>query len=121
MIVIMFGDKIIMGGGIMHLTIRGHHLTLTEAIEEKIKSQFEKITKHIDQVGSVQVILEKDHHCATLSHRGQENHTAEVILRLPGKEFFAHATADDMYKAIDLITEKMRRQLDRYKNLKKVA
>lgn len=110
-----------MGGGIMHLIIRGHHLTLTTAIEEKIKTQFEKITKHIDQISSIQVILGKDHRLTALSHKGQDNHTAEVILRLPGKELFAQATADDMYLAINLVTEKMRRQLERHKNLKKAA
>lgn len=105
----------------MHLTIRGHHLTLTAAIEEKIKTQFDKLTKHLDQVGSVQVILAKDHRLTALTHKGQDNHTAEVILRLPGKELFAQATADDMYQAINLVTEKMRRQLERHKNLKKAA
>lgn len=105
----------------MQLTIRGHHLTITPAIEETIKNQFEKITRHLDQVCSVQVFLEKDHQLTTLSHKGDDNHTAEVILRLPGKELFAQATSDDMYKAINLLTEKLRRQIERYKAVKKAA
>ena len=105
----------------MHLVIRGHHLTVTAALEEKIKTQFDKITKHLDQVSSLQVILQKDHRIAEHSHKGEDNHSAEVILRLPGKELFAQASADDMYKAIDAVSEKLRRQLERYKNLKKAA
>ena len=110
-----------MGGGNMHLTIRGHHLTITPAIEEKIKSQFDKVIKYLDHVSSIQVILEKDHRLNALSHKGEDNHIAEVILRLPGKELFAQAAADDMYSAINLVTEKLKRQIERYKSVKKVA
>lgn len=105
----------------MHLAIRGHHLSITPAIEEKIQTQFEKITKHLDHVSSVQVILQKDHRLNALSHKGEDNHLAEVILRLPGKELFAQAAADDMYVAINLVVEKLKRQIERYKSLKKVA
>lgn len=105
----------------MHLTIRGHHLSITPAIEEKIQTQFEKITQHLDQVTSIQVILQKDHRLTALSHKGEDNHLAEVILRLPGKELFAQAAADDMYTAIHLVGEKLKRQIERYKSLKKVA
>lgn len=110
-----------MGGGSMQLVIRGHHLTITPAIEAKIKTQFDKITKHLDQVISIQVILEKDHRPKALTHKGEDNHIAEVILRLPGKEFFAQAAADDMYTAINILTEKLKRQIERYKSVKKAA
>ena len=105
----------------MQLIIRGHHLAITPAIEEKVKLQFEKLSKHLDHVSSVQVILEKDHRLTALSHKGEYNYSAEVILRLPGKELFAKASADDMYTAIAFMTEKLRRQLERHKTLKKVA
>ena len=105
----------------MQITIRGHHLAITPAIEEKIKYHFEKLTKHLDQVSSIQVYLGKDHRLNTLSHKGEGNHNAEVIVRLPGKELFAQASADDMYHAIYMMTEKMRRQLERYKTMIKAA
>ena len=108
----------------MQITISGHHLVITPAIEDKIKTQFAKLTKHQDHIGSVQVKLKKDHRLDAISHKGQDNHSAEVILRLPGKEIFAQAAADDMYQAITLLVEKTRRQLerlDRHKNIKFVA
>ena len=110
-----------MGGGTMQFMIRGHHLTVTPAIEEKIKAQFVKMNKYLDQVCSIQVILEKDHRLTSPSHKGQDNHNVEMILRLPGKELFAQASADDMYQAITLVTEKLRRQLERHKTMKKAA
>ncbi len=104
----------------MNIAIRGHHLAITPAIEEKITAQFAKMTKHFDDVCSMQVKLEKVHRLTTRSHKGQDNHRAEVILRLPGKELFAHAAADDMYQAITLLSEKLRHQLECYRT-KKVA
>jgi putative sigma-54 modulation protein len=108
----------------MHISIRGHHLVITPAIEEKIIAQFGKLTQHIDHVCSLQVKLKKDHRLHTLSHKGQDNLSAEVIMRLPGKELFAQVCADDMYHAISLLVEKTRRQierLDRHKDSKFVA
>ena len=45
----------------MQITIRGHHLSITPAIEENIKTKFSQMTKHLDQVNSMQVKLSKDH------------------------------------------------------------
>ena len=101
----------------MQITIRGHHLSITPAIEESIKTKFSQMTKHLDQVNSMQVKLSKDHQIDKRSKRGSSNHIAEAIVRLPGIEFFAHATADDMYTSIKILTEKLKKQIDRYREM----
>lgn len=45
------------------------------------------MTKHLDQVNSMQVKLSKDHQIDKRSKRGSSNHIAEAIVRLPGIEF----------------------------------
>ena len=97
----------------MQITIRGHHLTITPAIEENIKTKFSQMTKHLDQVNSMQIKLAKDHQIDKRSHKGSANHIAEAIIRLPGIELFAQATADDMYTSINKLTEKLKRQIGR--------
>ena len=101
----------------MQITIRGHHLTITPAIESTIHSKFDPLLSHIDQVNSLQVILSKDHQIDKRSHKGSANHVAEVIIRLPGAELFAQASADDMYAAIKKVTDKMKRQLLKHRKL----
>ena len=59
----------------------------------------------------------RDHQIDKRSRKGSSNHIAEAIIRLPGIEFFAHATADDMYTSIKLLTEKLKRQIDRYREM----
>ena len=94
----------------MQMTIRGHHLSITPAIENTIREKFAQMTKHLDQVNSVQVKLSKDHQLDKLSRKGSGNHIAEAIVRLPGVELFAQASADDMYSSITQLTEKLKRQ-----------
>ena len=102
---------------VMQITIRGHHLTVTPAIEEDIRLKFAEMTKHLDQVNSMQVKLMKDHQVDKRSKKGSENHVAEAIIRLPGVELFAQATADDMYKSIHKMMEKIKRQLQRHRQI----
>ena len=101
----------------MQITIRGHHLSITPAIEENIRDKFAEMTKHIDQVNSMQVKLSKDHQLDKRSKKGSANHIAEAIVRLPGIELFAQASADDMYTSIKQLTEKLKKQLDRYRKM----
>ena len=101
----------------MQITIRGHHLSITPAIEQTIKTKFAQMTKHLDQVNSMQIKLSKDHQTDKRSKKGSSNHIAEAIIRLPGFEFFAHATADDMYTSIKMLTEKLKKQLERHREM----
>ena len=102
---------------VMQITIRGHHLTVTPAIEEDIRLKFAEMIKHLDQVNSMQVKLMKDHQVDQRSRKGSLNHIAEAIIRLPGAELFAQATADDMYTSIKKMTEKLKRQLHRHRQM----
>ncbi len=101
----------------MQIVIRGHHLTITPAIEENIRCKFAEMTKHLDQVNSMQVKLSKDHQIDKRTHKGSDNHIAEAIVRLPGIELFAQACADDMYTSIKKLTEKLKRQLYKHRKI----
>lgn len=72
----------------MQITIRGHHLSITPAIEDTIKTKFQQMTKHLDQVNSMQVKLSKDHQIDKRSKKGSSNHIAEAIIRLPDSVLF---------------------------------
>lgn len=101
----------------MQITIRGHHLSITPTIEENIRCKFAHMVKHFDQVNSMQVKLSKDHQLDKISKKGSANHIAEAIVRLPGVELFAQATADDMYTSIKKLTEKLKKQLQRHRDI----
>lgn len=97
----------------MNVTIRGHHITVTEAMNNAVHDKLTKIERHFDQIQSVQVILSLDNSGA--SDGGQKTHKAEAIMRVSGQEMFVQALEDDMYKAINEMADKLERQVRKYK------
>ena len=97
----------------MNVTIRGHHITVTEAMNNVVHDKLAKIARHFDQIQSIQVILSLDNSGA--SDGGQKSHKAEAIMRVSGQEMFVQALEDDMYKAINEMADKLDRQVSKYK------
>ena len=89
----------------MQLTISGHHLEITSAIREYITQKFSKLERHFEQITSTSVILTVD----------KLTHNAEATIHVSGGELFANSQHEDMYAAIDALTDKLDRQLIKYK------
>ena len=89
----------------MNLTIRGHHLDITPAMREYVLSKVDRIKRHFDQVIDISVILTVE----------KLNQKAEITLHVWGKDIHCEAIDSDMYAAIDLVTDKLDRQLLKHK------
>jgi putative sigma-54 modulation protein len=89
----------------MNLAINGHHLDVTPAIREHLEQKLAKIKRHFDNVIDITVFLSVE----KLRHR------AEINLNLPGKELSAEAIEGDLYAAIDLVIDKLDRQVLKHK------
>lgn len=97
----------------MNISISGHHISVTDAMNSAVREKLEKVERHFDQIQSIQVILSLDNSGA--SDGGQKSHKAEAILRVSGQEMFVQACDDDMYKAINEMADKLDRQVRKYK------
>lgn len=89
----------------MQINITGHHVDLTAALNDYVNSKFDKLERHFDNISNVQV---------TLSIEKTRN-KAEANLHLSGKEIFASDEQEHMYAAIDGLSDKLDRQIIRYK------
>ena len=89
----------------MNLNISGHHLEITPAIREYVVSKFARVLRHIDNVIDASVILSLE----PLKHK------AEVTLRVPGKDIHCEAQEENLYAAIDLLTDKADRLVLQHK------
>jgi len=89
----------------MQATISGHHVEITDALREIIKTKLEKLERHFDQISSINVILSVE----------KQRQTAEATIHIAGADLAANATHDDMYTAIDQLTDKLDRQLIKHK------
>lgn len=90
----------------MNLNVSGHHVDVTPAIRVYVRSKLERVTRHFDHVIDAHVIL-------TVSRLAQK---AEVTLRLRGKDLHCESEEQDLYAAIDLLADKLDRQILRYKD-----
>ncbi len=89
----------------MNLNITGHHVEVTPAIRDYVGSKLDRVIRHFDNVTSASVIL-------SVEKLAQK---AEVTLHVRGKDIFAESQDEDMYAAIDLMTDKLDRQVLKYK------
>ena len=89
----------------MNLSITGHHIDVTPALRDYLRQKLERVTRHFDKVIDVKAFLSVD----------KLVQKAEVNLHVPGKEIFAEASHEDLYAAIDLLMDKLDRQVLKFK------
>lgn len=89
----------------MNFNITGHHLDVTPAIRAYVEEKLGRVTRHFDQVIDVAVILTVE----KLTQR------AEVSVHMPGKDVFVEAADADLYAAIDILADKLDRQILKHK------
>jgi putative sigma-54 modulation protein len=90
----------------MNLNVSGHHLEVTPAIRTYVHSKLERIARHFDHVIDAHVILTVD----------KLRQKAEATLHVRGKDLHCECEQEDLYAAIDLLADKLDRQVLRYKD-----
>lgn len=94
----------------MNLTISGHHLEVTPALRGYVTSKMDRITRHFDQVVDVKVLLTVDN-----MKEKERRQRAECNVHVKGRDLFAESSHADLYAAVDELTDKLDRQVGRYK------
>lgn len=89
----------------MHIDVTGRRLEITDALREYVFQKFARLERHFDKINHVHAILSVE----------KNTQKAEASIHLAGGEIFADAKADDMYAAIDALTDKLVRQLEKHK------
>ncbi len=89
----------------MQLNISGHQLDITDALRDYVTEKMARLERHFDKITNVQVTLEVE----------KLRQKAEATLHIAGGEVVANADHEDMYAAIDLLTDKLDRQLIKHK------
>lgn len=89
----------------MQLNISGHHLDITDPIRDYVTNKLSRLEKHYDRITSTNVILSVE----------KLVQKAEATVHVSGGELFADAEHEDLYAAIDSLTDKLDRQLIKYK------
>jgi putative sigma-54 modulation protein len=89
----------------MNLNLTGNHLDITPAIRDYVVAKLDRITRHFDHVIDVQLVMS----VAKLRHKVEAN------LHARGKDIHVEAVELDMYAAIDVLVDKLDRQVVKHK------
>ncbi|MEO5701498.1 MAG: ribosome-associated translation inhibitor RaiA [Casimicrobiaceae bacterium] len=92
----------------MNLNLTGNHLNITPAIRDYVLGKLERVNRHFDHVIDVNVVMSVD----------KLQHKIEVNLHTRGKDIHAEAIESDMYAAIDVLIDKLDRQVLKHKEKK---
>ncbi len=89
----------------MRVNISGHHLELTHSLRSYVTSKLDRLERYHDKITTTDVTLSVD----------KLEQKAEARLHVRGADLFADSVSNDMYTAIDTLTDKLNRQLIRHK------
>lgn len=85
----------------------GHNVEVTPILRDYAMKKFSRLEKHSHRITSMHVILDVN--------KLRSVQMAEARLHVPGAEIYAKAESEDMYKTIDMLVDKLVRQLDKHK------
>src|SRR5665647_1427951 len=89
----------------MKLEIRGKNIEMTDALKDYTTKRLSKLEKYIEDARIAQVAL---------SVQG-ERHKVEVTIPLNGVILRGEVASEDMYTAIDMVVEKLEKQIEKHK------
>ncbi|WP_182185896.1 ribosome hibernation-promoting factor, HPF/YfiA family [Pectinatus frisingensis] len=86
-------------------TIRGKNIEITPALHDYVEKKVGRVTKYFDTVGEITVLL-------TVT---KGRHIVEVTVPVEGILLRGEESTMDMYTSIDLVIEKLERQIRKHK------
>ena len=98
----------------MKLLIQGNNIAVTESIHDYVESKLDKATKHFQTFAT-----KVDVHLSVANNaRINSKHKAEVTVYANGTVIRAQEGSENLYASIDLVSDKIARQLRKYKEKK---
>lgn len=89
----------------MQINLSGHHVDITPAIRTYVANKLERLERHFDHVTDIRVMLSVE----------KLRQKAEATINLSGASLFADAVHEDLYAAIDALSDKLDRQIKKHK------
>lgn len=89
----------------MKVQVRGRNMEVTGALKEYVEKRLGKLDKYMDNMGEAQVTLTVE----------KETHRIEVTIPINGMILRGEEATGDMYASIDLVVEKLEKQIEKYK------
>lgn len=90
----------------MQVVVIGRHLEVTPAIREYAEKKAEKLLKYYNRIQEIEVVLDV---------RANQHYVKMIVNAEHNNMFTANVTDDDLYASVDLVVDKLEKQLTRHK------
>ena len=97
----------------MKIVIEGKNIELTKALKDYVNEKLSRLQHHYENVIKGHEIKVKL--SVAKNPRIANNNITEVTIFLDGKIIRSEEASEDMYASIDLVVDKLNRQIDKYK------
>lgn len=89
----------------MNITVRGKNIEVTPALRDYVEKKASRITKYFSDVKEVNAVLSVK----------KNEHSVELTVSVNSIILRAQEKTEDMYTSIDLVVDKIERQITKYK------
>lgn len=89
----------------MAITVRGKNIEVTPALKDYVAKRIGKVTKYFDVLGEITAVLTVE----------KGRHIVEVTVPVNGILLRGEESTTDMYTSIDLVIEKLEKQIEKYR------
>jgi len=89
----------------MQINFTGHRMELTPALRTFTQEKFDKLARHFDNITAINVVFDVE----------KLRQIAEATILVAKGELHASSESEDMYAAIDILVDKLDRQLIKHK------
>jgi len=90
----------------VQIVVTGRHVEVTDDVREYAQSKASKLPRYYDRVQAIELVFDHE----------SDQFTAEMIVRVDkSQSFVASEMGPDTFALVDLLVDKMERQLTRHK------
>jgi len=94
----------------MQVTVTGRNIDLTPALKEYLLDKLQRSQKHFEKGLNITALLS-----VAKNPSVADSQTAEITIKLNGAVIRGEESTENMYASIDLVADKIERQLRKYK------
>ena len=91
----------------MQINITGRQIEITDPIRDYADKRLQLLVRRGDPINKVDLTL--------ASNELRTIYTASATVPVPGKQIYADAESEDMYKSIDELVKKLERQIRKHR------
>jgi putative sigma-54 modulation protein len=95
----------------VRIEIRGRNTAVTDALRREVEKQFQKVSKQVSELATLEVELLEERNPAIANGK-----IAEATLHLKGTTLRAREGSADLAHSIDLVADKLARQVKRHRD-----